>query len=337
MSDRMGSTTMVLESTGRARSPLPALLGLAGMASALSIVTIGALSRIGHLSVSFRLVEAVWTQWRESVLMPGFGVFILVLWVLQWRYPARRQERMIHPGLAQDLAWFLLSPVLTVTVVSAYLAALGAGVSAVLGSWNLNMVPTLGAWRVAVLALVVGDFLGLVSHWMHHRIPTLWQFHAVHHSQRRMNVLSDNRQHVVETLVSATIAFLPARALGLDSSLAATLALSTVYVSAFIHTNIRTNLGLLRYVFISPQAHRVHHSIEPQHYDTNFGTLFSWWDYLFGTHHPDDESYPATGILDPAFPMERSANPALIFSTWTAQTLYPFRVLAARSAAGNGA
>ena len=145
-----------------------------------------------------------------------------------------------------------------------------------------------------------------------------------------MNVLSDNRNHVVETMVTATIAFLPAWFLGLDTATAGLLAISTVYVSAWIHTNIRTNLGPLRYVLVSPQAHRVHHSIEPQHYDTNFGTVFSWWDYLFGTRYPGDDEYPPTGIVDSEFPMEHSASPGAVASTWWAQTVYPFRVLAGR-------
>jgi sterol desaturase/sphingolipid hydroxylase (fatty acid hydroxylase superfamily) len=304
---------------------------VAGSTATLSVVAIGTVTWMRHATVSARVFADTWAQWRAAVLMPWFAAFIVLLWVLQWRYPARRVEKMVHPGVAQDLAWFLLSPVLAVTVIAAYLVALSAGVTAVLGGWHLDLVPALGVWRVAVLALVISDLFGWVSHWMHHRIATLWQFHAVHHSQNRMNVLSDNRQHVIETIVSATIAFLPAWFLGLNTALASTLALSTIYVSAFIHTNVRTNLGPLRYVFISPQAHRVHHSIEPQHYDTNFGTLFSWWDYLFGTHYPGDDEYPPTGVADPAFPMEASANPVHVVRTWTAQTLYPFRVLAARS------
>jgi sterol desaturase/sphingolipid hydroxylase (fatty acid hydroxylase superfamily) len=295
------------------------------------VVTIGAVRWTRNATFSTKLFNDMWSQWRAQVFLPWFFAFVLLLWVLQWRYPGRRDERMVHPGVAQDLAWFLLSPMLAVTVIGAYLVAVGSGVTAVFGHWDLNLVPQLGAWRVAVMALVISDFFGWLSHWMHHRIATLWQFHAVHHSQNRMNVLSDNRQHVVETMVSATIAFLPAWFLGLNTGLASALAISTVYVSAFIHTNIRTNLGPLRYIFISPQAHRVHHSIEPQYYDKNFGTLFSWWDYLFGTHYPGDDEYPPTGVYDPDFPMETSTNPARVARTWTAQTLYPFRVLAARS------
>ncbi len=177
----------------------------------------------------------------------------------------------------------------------------------------------------------MADLLAWWTHWLHHRVPTLWCFHAVHHSQTRLNVLSDNRQHVVETMVAAGLAFVPARVLGLDGPAAATLAFLTVYVSAFIHANLRTNLGPLGFVFISPQAHRVHHSVAPEHHDTNFGTVFALWDHLFGTAHPDRTSFPTTGIADAEFPLEVRANPVALVHTWLRQNLHPFRLLARRS------
>ena len=327
-------TVMVADEASRYRPPSTTkasrLIVLSGATAGLCVVAVGAIVWARHGTVSAGVFSSVWTGWRESVWEPWFGIFIVALWALQWRYPARREERALSNGLAQDLAWFLLSPILAVTFISAYLVVLSAGVTTILGDRTLNLVPSLGIWRVAVLAFVVSDFMAWYTHWLHHRVPALWQFHSVHHSQREMNVLSDNRQHVIETIVSATVAFLPAWALGLNTGAASTLAIATVYISAFIHTNIRTNLGPLRFVLVSPQAHRVHHSIEPQHYDTNFGTVFTWWDYLLGTHYPGDHEYPPTGISDTGFPMERSASPARIVRTWGAQTLYPFRILVAR-------
>ena len=304
------------------------LVALSGLTAMVMVTGIGAVEWARHARLSTGVLTGVWDGWRAAVWEPWFGIFIIGLWALQWRFPARRQERPVNRGLAQDLGWFLLSPVLAVTIISAYLVVLGSGVTTVLGHHTLDLVPSLGVWRVAVLAFVISDFVAWCSHWMHHHVPSLWFFHAVHHSQRQMNVLSDNRQHVVETVVAATIAYLPAWFLGLNTALAGTLAIATIYVSAFIHTNLRTNLGPLRYILVSPQAHRVHHSIEPQHYDTNFGTVFSWWDYLFGTRYAGDHEYPATGITDTTFPLETSAGPRQVLTTWGAQTLHPFRVLA---------
>jgi sterol desaturase/sphingolipid hydroxylase (fatty acid hydroxylase superfamily) len=328
---RLGSSGSYRQSTMSSRVTTR-LIVLSGITATCCVVVIGAGSWIHHGAVSTKVFESMWQDLRSQVLMPWFGVFILVLWVLQWRFPARKQERLVSKGLVQDLAWFLLSPVLAVSIVSAYLDVLSRGVTTVMSGLRLNLVPTLGVWRVAILAFVVADFLGWYTHWLHHRLPTLWHFHSVHHSQREMNVLSDNRTHMIEVMVAATVAFLPPWFLGLNTSLAGRLAISTVYVSAFIHTNIRTNLGPLRFVFVSPQAHRVHHSIEAQHYDTNFGTVFSWWDYLIGTRYMGDDEYPPTGITDEAFPAgEKTLNPARVVGTWAAQMLYPFRVLMGRN------
>ena len=89
-----------------------------------------------------------------------------------------------------------------------------------------------------------------------------------------------------------------------------------IFVNAFIHANIRTSLGPLRHLVISPQAHRVHHSAAPEHIDTNFGTVFAWWDYLFGTRYHDHHDYPTTGIHDPTFPREDPDRPWAVPAAW---------------------
>lgn len=308
------------------------LLVLAATSATVGLVVIGTVTWVRTGDVSSRVWASMLSGWKEAVWQPWFFAFVGALWLLQWRFPGREDERQFTNGLVQDLAWLLLTPFLAVSVISAYLVLLGLGVTAVFGSWNLDLAPHLGVWRVAVVAFVVSDFLNWVSHWLHHRLPTLWRFHAVHHSQTRMNVLSDNRTHVVETMVASTVTFVPAWFLGLNTAAATTLAISTVYMSAFIHTNIRTNLGPLRFVLVSPQAHRVHHSVDPRYFDTNYGTVFSWWDYLFNTRYAGDHEYPPTGITDQTFPMETGANPVGVARTWVLQLLYPFRVLATSAA-----
>jgi len=315
--------------------PAPRWLSLAALSGATATVCISAIGacawiRTGHVSGS--VVGSMAQNLEAQVWQPWFFAFVAVLWVLQWRYPARSKERQFGQALVQDLAWYLLTPVIAVSVISAYMAVLGSGLPAVFGHYTADLVPRLGVWKVAALAFVVSDLLNWVAHLVHHKVPTLWQFHAVHHSQREMTVLSDNRTHVIETMITSTIVFVPAWFLGLSTTQAATLALLTIYVSAFIHTNIKTNLGLLRYVFVSPQAHRVHHSLAPEHHDTNYGTVFSWWDYLFGTRWADDRVYPPTGITDPAFPVGAHAGPVDAARTWGRQLAYPFAVLTGAAA-----
>lgn len=315
--------------------PAPRWLRLSALSAATAtacVVVAGAVVWLRTAHVSSSVFVSMTQSLETHVWEPWFFGFVGVLWVLQWRYPARSGERQFGKALVQDAAWFLLTPVLAVSVISAYMALLGAGLPAVFGHHTADLVPHLGVWRVAVLAFVLSDLLNWIAHLAHHKLPALWQFHAVHHSQREMSALSDNRTHVVETMVTSTLVFVPAWFLGLGTGQAATLALVTIYISAFIHTNIRTNLGIARFVFVSPQAHRVHHSIDPEHFNTNYGTVFSWWDYLFGTRHPHDGIYPSTGITDPAFPMGSSAGPVDAARTWWQQLCYPFAVLAGSAA-----
>ncbi len=262
--------------------------------------------------------------WWAVVTNPYYWAFLVGLVVLERRFPARPELAAVSVGMGQDLVWFLANTLLAVTVVTAYLVVLDGAYAAVAGDWSLDLQRELGVWGLPVLALAVTDLMGWTSHYLHHKVPALWSFHAVHHSQEQMNVLSDSRQHVVETLITATLVFVPARVLGLDSDAAAALAFLSIYVGAFIHANIRTNLGPARFLVISPQAHRVHHSAAAEHIDTNFGVILACWDYLFGTRYADDHEYPTTGIHDRSFPLEHSGRPGSLVGTWWRQSLYPF-------------
>ena len=281
-----------------------------------------------HLLAKY--VLPAWHTWLAAVLNPAYWAFVVALAVLQWLWPAEPNQRRPSVAVAQDAAWFLLATAVQVTVVAAFLALLAAGYEQATDRWQVDLTPMLGIWGVAILAFVITDCLAWFSHWLHHNNRTLWLFHAVHHSQENLNALSDNRQHVIETMVAGALSYFPAVLLGLTTPQAIKLAFVTIYFSAFIHSNIRTNLGPLRYVFVSPQAHRVHHSIHRHHYDSNYATIFAFWDYLFGTRNPDDSSYPATGIEDTEFPHGATLNPASLVALWIRQMLYPFKLLADR-------
>jgi sterol desaturase/sphingolipid hydroxylase (fatty acid hydroxylase superfamily) len=290
-----------------------------------------ALGRSGaDLSGLGALASTAGDEWLATVTNPWYAGFLVVLLVLQWAWPARRDLPGANVGLGQDAVWFVLNTALAVTVVAGWLAVLEVAYTDLAGGWSLDLGDELGSWGLPVTALVVTDLMAWTSHYLHHKVPALWAFHAVHHSQEEMNVLSDSRQHVIETMITATMVFVPARVLGLDAPAASGLAFLSIYVGAFIHANIRTNLGPARFLLNSPQAHRVHHSAAAEHIDTNFAVILAPWDYLFGTRYADDHEYPTTGIHDRTFPLEHRADPASLATTWARQMAYPFRHLAAR-------
>jgi sterol desaturase/sphingolipid hydroxylase (fatty acid hydroxylase superfamily) len=171
-------------------------------------------------------------------------------------------------------------------------------------------IRALASWSPAArvtVGVVVGDFVAWFHHWLRHKVPLFWRFHAVHHSQREMNVFTDQRYHPLEYLVTSSVRALPMFMLGASVPTVVGVSLATEMLTKFYHGNVRTNFGPLRYLLVTPQSHRIHHSIELQHRDTNYGVIFSLWDRLFGTQHPSSDVYPETGVEDRLAPCHLQA------------------------------
>ena len=92
----------------------------------------------------------------------------------------------------------------------------------------------------------------------------------------------------------------------------------------FIHANVRSNLGALSRVIVTPQYHRVHHSIETRHFDLNYGERLTLWDWAFGTLYTGYDEYPATGVRGTEWIVERTFSPVGLVASWSKQMVYPF-------------
>jgi sterol desaturase/sphingolipid hydroxylase (fatty acid hydroxylase superfamily) len=160
-----------------------------------------------------------------------------------------------------------------------------------------------------------------------HKVPWFWHFHVVHHSQRDLNLFTDYRYHVFEYVVKQTVYFIPLMMFGIPQAEIVGLSLFLVWHARLYHGNIKANFGPLRYIIVTPQSHRIHHSVEELHRDRNFGAFLSIWDWMFGTQHPGHLEYPDTGVGDKTFPHEKSISVVSLFLTPIAQMIYPFRVI----------
>lgn len=183
---------------------------------------------------------------------------------------------------------------------------------------------------VSLLAVLAGDLLNWFHHYIRHKIGVLWLFHTIHHSQQQMNMFTDLRVHIIEYAIAKPVTILPLFVLGLDIQLAFWLTLVMESYTRIYHGNLRTNYGPLRYLLVTPQSHRIHHSALPRHLDKNFGVIFSFWDRMFGTQWPGYDEYPPTGISDAGFPHERSVAGLRVVTNYIRQMLYPFRVIGSR-------
>jgi sterol desaturase/sphingolipid hydroxylase (fatty acid hydroxylase superfamily) len=274
------------------------------------------------------LLSTVWDGWLDAIANPWYWGLIAVLLVVERIWPAEPAGGMVSMGGAHDIVWILGAPILRLTLVAAWASLLNLAYDDWFSGAEVDLAAVIGTFPTAVVAFVLSDFLMWFTHWVRHKVPTFWYFHAVHHAAPTLNALSDNRVHFVEAIIHATIVVLPSRWLGLDAPAATALAIATTYFTAFTHTAVRTNMGPLRWILVTPQSHRVHHSFATEHLDTNFATVFSFWDIIFRTQYMGWDEYPATGIADPDFPLEKSASPGALLSAYARQNVYPFQQVA---------
>jgi sterol desaturase/sphingolipid hydroxylase (fatty acid hydroxylase superfamily) len=151
-------------------------------------------------------------------------------------------------------------------------------------------------WLQVLIALWAFDFVVYWRHRIEHTFSLFWAFHAVHHTAEQVDILTTRRLHPLEILTGAVLNAFVFR-LGFDLSAAAFAFSLYLYYNYFIHTNVRIRFpGFLRYILVSPFMHQWHHA-KINKTGKNYGVVFAWNDWLFGTaQHPDH--YPTEFGLD---------------------------------------
>jgi sterol desaturase/sphingolipid hydroxylase (fatty acid hydroxylase superfamily) len=265
-------------------------------------------------------------------LTPSFAAVMGLVLLLEWLIPARPRRRWLSVSLAQDFVWFFYENILHAAIIAVYvtlLARIYAHLARSLPLPTFDGIPT--AIRIAG-GIVIVDFCYWAQHRCNHAFRPLWLLHTVHHSQRDLNFFTDFRYHVLEYIVRETFLAIPFIMLHVSIPDIVIVSVFLKWYTRFYHANIRSDLWLLRYVLVTPQSHRIHHSIEPEHQDKNFGSLFSIWDFMFGTQVTAWRDYPETGIADQAFPHETSGDIASLLLMPIRQMIYPLRQIVKRGA-----
>ncbi len=173
-------------------------------------------------------------------------------------------------------------------------AAVGAALFAEGRGWGMLNAVAFPAWLEVAIAFVALDLVIYAQHVLFHRVPALWRLHRVHHSDRAFDVTTGIRFHPIEIVLSMAIKIAAVVALG--ASAWAVLLFEVVLNAAtmFNHANARLPLradALLRRVLVTPDMHRVHHSVVRTEAQSNYGFALPIWDRLFGTYR----AQPAAG------------------------------------------
>lgn len=166
-------------------------------------------------------------------------------------------------------------------------------------SWLITLVPaatsTLAGWHWWAqfgLFFIVNDFLRYWFHRWYHESSLLWRIHRVHHTVVEMDALSVFRHHVLEAIVKNGLIFLPFRLLGVSESVIIAYSALDIFKGFWHHANLRTYIGPLNYIFNSPELHWWHHSVEGRGQMSNYGSVLSVWDWLFGTAYWPKGEWP---------------------------------------------
>lgn len=186
------------------------------------------------------------------------------------------------------------------------------------GLIDLTALPWWLGAAVYLLAMDLGEYL---FHRAQHRLPWMWAMHSLHHSDRALNVGTTQRHFWLEPAIKAvTIWLAVSLVFKANGPILAVYGLATLY-NFVSHANIRLGFGPLSWVLNAPQYHRLHHSRDPAHFNTNFAALFPIFDLLSGAYRrPRPGEFPETGldeaIASPVdlivWPLRRLSTPARV-------------------------
>lgn len=170
-------------------------------------------------------------------------------------------------------------------------------ISETFGSLRFKPLFTVSGISGMLLGALVGDFF---YYWMHraqHGIPFLWRFHAVHHSVEKMGT-GAGYHHVSQPLIEAFALAVPVSVfVGVRE--AGLLSIILTIQGVYLHSVSKLHFGPLSRLLVDNRVHRIHHSSDPAHFNTNYGVFTTLWDQLFGTmRFPARDEWPATGLVE---------------------------------------
>jgi sterol desaturase/sphingolipid hydroxylase (fatty acid hydroxylase superfamily) len=223
---------------------------------------------------------------NESLLRLSFGLGVLVV-MAAWEVAAPRRRREI-PRL---LRWTnnLLVVVLDTMIVRLTfpIVAVALALLAEERGWGLFNLLDAPGWLAFVASMMVLDLAIYLQHVMFHAVPALWRVHRMHHADLEFDVTTGLRFHPVEILLSMVIKLGVVIALGPPAIAVLCFEVALNAGALFNHSNVNIPGGvdrILRWIIVTPDMHRVHHSIDPTETNSNFGFNLPWWDRLLGTY-----------------------------------------------------
>ena len=155
-------------------------------------------------------------------------------------------------------------------------------------------------WLVYVIAFFALDFAGYWTHRIAHEYNIFWNNHIVHHSSEEFNLACALRQSISSIVKIFAVFLIPAAILGVPPQVIGIVAPLHLFAQFWYHTRHIGRMGFLEKIIVTPSHHRVHHAINPEYLDKNYGQIFIFWDRWFGTYQEEKDEIPAVyGVTRP--------------------------------------
>lgn len=224
-------------------------------------------------------------------LLAFAGIFAVMA---TWELMAPRRTQKIGRGARwpSNIAIVVLDTALVRLIFP--MTAVGIALLAEAKRWGLFYSFGLSPWVAVPLGVVLLDLAIYLQHVLFHAVPALWRLHRMHHADLEFDVTTGARFHPIEILLSMGIKLGVITALGMPALAVLVFEVLLNATSMFNHSNVRMPIGLdriIRWIVVTPDMHRVHHSIAARETNSNFGFNLPWWDRLFGTYRDQ----PAAG------------------------------------------
>lgn len=213
-----------------------------------------------------------------------FGILALMA-VLEMSFPKRPLTVSKPVRWLNNLGLVFLNTFLLRLIFPA--AAVGMASFAELQGWGVFNYYQVPFWLAVSLSFMLMDMVIYLQHVMVHAVPTLWRLHRVHHADLDYDVTTGSRFHPIEIILSMVIKFATIAVLGAPVLAVIIFEIVLNAAAMFNHSNLQMPASLdkvLRWFIVTPDMHRVHHSVEDDEANSNFGFNLPWWDRIFGTY-----------------------------------------------------
>ena len=213
--------------------------------------------------------------------------FAILLVMASWELLAPRRTLTVSKSIrwANNLGIVALNTVILRLIFPA--AAVGIAAFAHSQGWGILHYLQLPFWISVIISVIVLDAVIYTQHVLVHAIPILWRLHRVHHADLDFDVTTGSRFHPIEIIFSMLIKFAAIILIGPPVLSVLIFEVLLNASSMFNHANVRIPPNfdrVLRWFIVTPDMHRVHHSVEDDETNSNFGFNFPWWDRMFGTY-----------------------------------------------------